>query len=423
MPVIFVIVFAVYATSEIRSGADSRWTVFLAQSLLREGDFDLDEYRDIIAAQDFYFVESADGRLVSAYPVAISLLAAPFVALVDPLVGTVIPVSDRLLVRGDQLVARYWTIEALIASAWVALAAVFVYLAARERTTTTLAMTTTTAFAFGTSAWSSASRGLWGHAPSLLFISLAIWLLLIAPRRPALAGWAGLPLGMAVATRPQDWIAALVLALYVALRYRRSLPGYLLSLAIGVAPAIAYTFWLYGRPYAPYSSPLQLFTAGNALVAVAGVLISPSRGLFVYSPILVLSIVGLVWRVRGRTATLLDGAFAMIVLLHGLMIVSFVNWWGGHSFGPRLFTDILPFLMVFLADGLEALRRLPAAPRVTASAGVGLLLATSIFVHYLGANNYAVNFWSGEPVSVDVDRSRLWSIRDSQLLRWRPWIP
>jgi hypothetical protein len=305
----------------------------------------------------------------------------------------------------------------------VALAALFIFLSARAFTSTAGALVVTIAFAFGTTAWSTASRGLWGHAPSLLFLAIAVWLLIQAPRRPSLAGWAGLPLGLAAATRPQDWLSVVVLGGFVAVRYRRQLPLYLLALAVSLGPAIGYLLWIYGRPFSPYSSPLQLFTAANMLEAVAGLLISPSRGLFVYSPVLVVALAGAIWRVRSGRWTLLDSAFAAIIVLHVLMLASFVNWWGGHSFGPRLLTDVLPYLMVFLAEGVEAIRALPRWPRRLAAVATAVLLVTSVAIHAIGANNYAVNFWNAQPVSVDDEPSRLWSVRDAQLLRWRPWIP
>jgi hypothetical protein len=421
---ILIIVFTVHACSEIRSGADSRWTVHLAYSILREGNLDLDEYRETLARQGFYFVEEARGHLVSAYPVAISVLAVPFVAALDPIIGPLLPLPDRLLAeRGDPELVKFWTIEATVASLWVALAALVVYRVARASTSQAGALVVTIAFAFGTTAWSTASRGLWGHAPSLLFLSIAVWLLVQAPRRPALAGWSGLPLGLAAATRPQDWLSVVVLGAVVALRYRRHLPLYLAMVAIPLVPTFGYLLWTYGRPFSPYSSPQQLFTAANMLEALAGILVSPSRGLFVYSPILVVAVAGAVWRARSGRWTLLESAFAAIVVLHVLMLASFVNWWGGHSFGPRLMTDVLPYLMVFLAYGIEAVRALPPAPRRLASLAVALLLLASVAVHAIGANNYAVNFWSAEPVSVNVDPTRLWSLRDAQLLRWRPWIP
>ncbi|MCS6801554.1 MAG: hypothetical protein RMM58_10610 [Chloroflexota bacterium] len=417
-------VFGVHAGSEIRSGADSRWTVHLAYSLLRDRDLYLDEYRETLARFDFYFIEETGGHLVHAYPVAISVLAAPFVAALDPIIGPVVPLPSRLLAeRGDAELVKFWTIEATIASFWVALAALFVFLTAQAITSTAGAVVVALAFAFGTTAWSTASRGLWGHAPSLLFLSMAIWLLLQAPRRPASAGWAGLPLGLATAARPQDWLSVVILGGVVALRSRRQLPGYLATLAIALVPVLGYQLWIYGQPFSPYSSPTQLLTAANMLEAIAGILISPSRGLFIYSPILLLALAGAVARARSGRWTLLDSAFAAVVALHTLMIASFVNWWGGHSFGPRLMTDVLPYLMVFLAYGVEAVRRLPAAPRRLAAATTALLLALSVAIHAIGANNYAVNFWNAEPVSVNDAPSRLWDVRDAQLLRWRPWIP
>jgi hypothetical protein len=418
------LVFAVQAPSEIRSGADSRWTVFVAWSLLSDRDPYLDEFLPHLARQQFLSVDRIDDHLVSSYPIAISVLALPFVALLDPLVGTLLPLPARLLAeRGDPLLVKAWTIESLIASAWVALATVFVTLAACQRTTFPLALLTGLTFAFGTTAWSTASRGLWGHAPALLALAVAVWLVLQAPARPALLGWVGLPLGLAFAVRPQTWPIALALSGYVALSYRRQLPWLLGMLVLPVLPVLAYHCWLYGRPFSPYSSPGQLLTASDPLLALAGLLVSPSRGLVIYSPILLVALVGAAARWRAGQFGRLEAALALSAGLTLLMLASFANWWGGHSFGPRLLTDLLPLLMVFLADGFEAIRRGGGGWRLLAGTAIAGLLLISVAIHAIGANTYAVNLWNSQPVNVDQDPARLWSLRDAQLLRYRPWIP
>ena len=94
---VFLLTFAYHATSPVSQQGDSRWTVFTAVSLLREGNLDLNEYPQREQEWNFYAIECVsdagrrypitsltqcpNGRLYNFYPIAISLLAAPTVAV------------------------------------------------------------------------------------------------------------------------------------------------------------------------------------------------------------------------------------------------------------------------------------------------------------------------------------------------------
>jgi hypothetical protein len=88
------------------------------------------------------------------------------------------------------------------------------------------------------------------------------------------------------------------------------------------------------------------FHGGNPFVAeaLAGDLISPGRGLFIYSPVLVFSVVGFALKVTSRRLMMLDLTLAGCVTVHWIAIAR-VNraWWAGHSYGPRFFADMLPY--------------------------------------------------------------------------------
>ena len=86
----------------------------------------------------------------------------------------------------------------------------------------------------------------------------------------------------------------------------------------------------------------------------------------------------------------------------------------GDSFGPRLLTDALPALVLFLAPAWERVGR--SAPlRVVA----GLLLALSVLVQVVEVTCYPSPrdvAWNTAPPGVPLVR-RLWDWRDPQLLR------
>jgi hypothetical protein len=145
-------------------------------------------------------------------------------------------------------------------------------------------------------------------------------------------------------------------------------------------------------------------------------LLSPSRGLLVFSPFLVLAVPGAVraWRRPGwEVLRPLSVAVATVLLLDSFWF----DWWGGWSYGPRRLTDLAPALTVLAA---------PAMAWAWDGAGRRALLlgavAWSVALQALGAFAYDVDGWNGRReggriLSVDdpAHRDRLWSIGDSQV--------
>src|SRR5207247_9569316 len=84
------------------------------------------------------------------------------------------------------LILHSWT-EQIIASSLVAFTALLLYAMARRELSTTHAAVFVLVFAFGTSAWSTASRSLWQHGPSMLILAAAL-LVLSRGSRLMLAG-------------------------------------------------------------------------------------------------------------------------------------------------------------------------------------------------------------------------------------------
>ena len=144
-------------------------------------------------------------------------------------------------------------------------------------------------------------------------------------------------------------------------------------------------------------------------------LVSPSRGLFVYSPVLLFPAAGLLlWLVRRRGGLL---AWAAVAVAAGVgTIAQFTVWWGGHSFGPRLLSDVLPALV--LGDGAR-LAGHPAAGQRGGGSSPRPSPPRS-WSRPSGAFYYpsprSVD-WNTSPADVDVAHERLWDWRDPQLLR------
>jgi hypothetical protein len=412
---------------------DSRWTIPVALSLLDRGDTNLDEYAALIEQDRYYAVERVNGHYYNLFPVAVPVLAAPFVSglrKAAPVFAPVLakapgggPVRDAFL-AGDFLNSRT-LVEVIIASFFVAITSVVIFLIGRMFLPRPYAVLLALIFAFATSAWSTASRALWQHGPSMLMLSVALYLLLLADRKPRLIPFAAIPVALAYLLRPTNSLFAAAITVYVAARYRRYLLPYLL-LALPIAAVfVIYNESIYRAPLPPYFSlrpPIPEFPhdAIPILQALAGVLASPSRGLFVYTPIFFFSIAGMIRALAARWQAPLTGYLIAVIAGNWLLMgVYFRFWWGGHSYGPRLLSDLTPFLVFFLIPPLMKWRDCgkPLTPAVVFI----LLLAVSGFIHSRGARSADVYNWNTTPDNVDQHTARLWDWRDPQFLRGLGW--
>jgi hypothetical protein len=188
--------------------------------------------------------------------------------------------------------------------------------------------------------------------------------------------------------------------LYAHRRQARRFAACALPPAAALAAYYAVNFAPRDRGPGHTSAPVWAFFTQTPLAeGLFGVLTSPGRGLFVYSPILLCSIVGmvLVWR-RGPPVW---RALSLGPPLVVLAIAKWMTWWGGHSWGPRLLADITPIMCFFLHPVTPVMDR-----RRLLKALFVVLAVASTAAHALGAWLYDGR-WDG--LSENHLRTRLWS--------------
>ena len=423
--------------SPVGSSFDSRWSVYIARSLWERGDTNLDEYRDAIVRTGYYAGECVDnigrvrigppaecqGHWYDRYPVGGPVLESPVIMAAVGGMHALTPLlthfssSNSVLegfLRGDAD-AGHAIIELEVASLFLAATSVMLFLIARRYLPDNRAVWLTLLFAFATPAYSVAGRGLWQHTPSILLLTITIYLLLRAEEHPALAAWAGIPVALSYTVRPTDALFCAVFTAYVAVRHRRYLLRYLLAAAPVAAVFLAYNFYIYHALLSPYyRSPLGGLLPGNFPVlaeALAGNLISPSRGLLVYTPAFLFAIVAM-WRREWKAP--LAPWLAALVVLHWIAISAFTQtWWAGFCYGPRFFTDVTPIFALFLIPWLARWEKLGGGLRALflTCALIGLAM------HLRGGWSPAVYEWSVTPVSVGDHPERLWDWTDPPFLR------
>jgi hypothetical protein len=434
------LVFVTHSISPVATSADSRWTVPLALSLLKRGDADLNEYPKLLEQHQYYGVECIDpaglragpaakncsGSYHSSYPIGGPLLATPFVLIVErasqafafvaPGIHTGRPMLDALL-AGD-VVTAYGAVEVIVASFFIAMCATMIYVIARRFLRQQYAVALALIFAYSTPAWSTGSRAFWQHCPSMLVLTLVVYLFIRAESNPVYAAIAGAPLACSYVIRPTNSLLVIVATLYVVFRHRKQLIPYLLFAAPILASFLLYNFAVYRELLPPYyRTRPAAFDPRGMLTAATGLLVSPSRGLLVFMPATVFSVWGMVLAVRTRWLHPLNYFLIVWAALHFLLITFFHQLWiGGFSYGPRLLVDVVPVLVLFLIPVLARIQERDRWWRLTEVA-MAVCIAFGVFVHGRGAWRFPTQQWNQIPISIDVRPERVWDWSDPQFLR------
>lgn len=395
-------------TPRVLTSGDNLATRWIPQALAENGSLDLTGLGPWAANPGHYSAIRVGDRLLPAFPIGTALLSLPVLTIAAA--TTDAPPSDRFLQRWEKRTA------ALLATASAAL----LFLALRRRFGDRAAALVALLFALATPVFSTAAQGLWSVSGELLFLNLALALLL-GSDRPAAAALAGLTLGGAFLCRPTAVLALAPLAAVAWLESRRRGLALLGAAAGSIAAVAAVQGSIWGHPLGGYGL-LNREAAGwgsHPLEGLAGVLLSPSRGLLLFCPFVLL-----VPFVRRRLASRpelhpLWFASLAIVAAITLLAAAYAKWWGGHSIGPRLLAEAAPFLALLLLP-LFVGEQLPRRQLVPLVAAIALSVATQLLA------GYRPGAMAWNPIAdPDHHPERLWSIGDSQMAAiWLPgWRP
>jgi hypothetical protein len=199
--------------------------------------------------------------------------------------------------------------------------------------------------------------------------------------------------------------------------------------AVGVI-GLAYNVWLSGSVFGTAEARNANWTAafgasgmwdGHVAEGALGLLVSPSRGLLIYSPIVLLAVSG-AWRAfRVRLPSgherLMRSAVCSFVIAY-LAYSKYLLWWAGHAYGPRYLTDVMPFAGLLMALGSEVPQPAGTFQRSTwtqrrAALGWVVLLGYSVGVQLVGAFCWP----SAREGAIDLAYYRsLWDWRQPQIV-------
>ena len=400
---------------------------WFAWTVLREGNVDYDEFTKppVAVDREAYFFRACGvstftgtprvprsiggppppgtgDHVCSVFPPGAEILALPFFA---PFViaGTG-PNQLALLLGLGKVVAALE--EGLAAALLVAALAPF---AGRG-----FALVLGVLYLLATAVHTTSAQALWQHGAVHLLEILALFLLLPLFRGASVSRQrlviAGLALGFAVVTRQTSALfdAGVLAALFFARLPWRPVA---IGAVIGAVPLPLYDLVAFGNAFEQGYGAKAFATP--PLEGLYGVLLSPSRGLFVYSPFLLFAIPPLLlaWRSREGLAPLLRWlgvATAALVVAYAL----YAEWWGGRVFGARFLTDALPALFPALAVAVPGARLARVAFGITAAWGL-LLYGAGGFAYAQTAGGGGV--WDTER-NINFDQAALFSWVDPQWL-------
>ena len=408
---LFALLLGIYVRSPITTSADSRWSVHTAMSFARGHWGDLSEYMDAIESDKdhAYTIDYSSGRPRNFYPIGVSILVVPEVVIkswLDPnfqqeLKGGIPDRFEKFLasiIGAGAGVVFFWLLIAQFESLWIAIAG-------------------TAIFSLGTSMWSTATRALWQHGPLVLMLTIAMLLAALARRRPQLVQYISIPLAMAYMIRPVAAVPILCFSVYVLLFHREWFLRYLGWALLIAAPWFVFNYTIYGALLPPYYLLASVINQSSFMDGFLGILFSPSRGLVIFTPVTIFALSGFALSLRRGEERALHVMYGVIVAgvtcLYGMWPV----WWGGHSYGPRFMTDILPFLIFFVAFNFRLPAGVPRFARSLLAITIVVSAAIGSFIHGKGALRWAPHVWNSSPSNVDQNPARLWDWRDPQFLR------
>lgn len=115
------------------------------------------------------------------------------------------------------------------------------------------------------------------------------------------------------------------------------------------SPQMIVWYVLYGRPLAvPQGASFLQWTSPHPIA----VLFSDNHGLFTWTPLLLLSVVGLArFCARNRSLAL---PLAVVLLASWYVNAAAADWWAGEAFGARRFLSLFPLFALGLAAWLQS---------------------------------------------------------------------
>jgi len=397
---------------------DTLPAMFLPISIIKEGNLYLDNYYKMIIEKyphpddkDYqrgltpYYLRKAGDHYVSAFPITTSLLALPVYA---------IPIVLGLDITWENITILSHVVSAMIVS--LSGGVLFLLLKEHFSLNKKKSLLLTIIYLFGTINLSTLSQSLWQHGTLQLFVLLGMYCLFdfMKTKKSLYMFLSGLFFGLGVLSRPTGLLPLVLLLLFFVLNNIKSKKLHIkdfLLFSFGILLNLAFFYW-YTKTY--YISVANQGYANQLTSWLSpfpegflGTWFSPSKGILIYSPIFIFSFVGLY--LSKNKDKLKYFTFGLIVLVHTLILSLWKHWYGGWSFGYRMSSDVLPFLVLLIVPFVKS-KYFKKYVRVFYS-----LLIISILVNLCGIFVFDGVWHAAYDLGYE-NTSWLWSVENSEFI-------
>lgn len=406
--ILFFFLIIIYGFSKNNThGSDPLFTIYVTSSIVDNGDVDLNEY----VYNDSRVLRLPNGKIYYSYPIGTSILAIPPYMILQRYFKFI---DERL---------EAFEADKIIAGLFAALSGVFMFLIfTKQNVSLNGSLFLSILYGLGSSVYSNASTALWSNGTVAFLYSIVLYLILHNK-----IGLSGIVIGFSYVVRPTSAIVILILSLYiltVKLKWKHKF-YYFLGLFLILGGFFYFNYSIYGSILSPYYNAGRVSPGFSSFTeALAGNLISPARGLFIYTPVILFAFYSFQF-IRSKIKYYL----VAIILVHWYIISGFGHWWGGGSFGPRLFSDLLPFLFFLIYPVGKTIfypnRSLNEILRFFLLFVILIFSLFQFYIHWNGANNMASwtqwsesGYYKGKLYGdIDTYPIRIWSWDDPQFLR------
>ena len=322
---------------------DSWGTFLTSQAILEHGTIKLDAYSEVFPAYGGRIRQANNNHSYHYYSIGPALLTTPFVWLAnlrgENMAGLTSPYRNE----------NQSKLQNLLSAITIAISALLIYTICRCYLNYVYSYLFTISFVFGSSIASTMGTALWNINSAMVFVLSAILILVYEDQnktqsfKPIILG--GL-LFLAYLCRPTASLFILTTFAYILLKNRRDFIKLFVTCSILFSLFILFSILEFNRLLPPYYNLGGFLFSPFIKSGIYGSLFSPSRGLFIFSPIFLIPIILLVIFGRKIYKEGLIWFGAVWLTLYLLMIWRWEYWMGGYCFGPRMLTDIIPALLL-----------------------------------------------------------------------------
>ena len=402
--------------------SDCYGTLVVSQNIIKNHTINLNKVKNYWEIYHGHYkhqiINISENNIVSIYPLGTPIISIPFVYLAN-LFGFNMLEHERLM-------------QGIICSIIAIGIFLTIYIMAVQYFPFLFSIILGLFGFFGTTIGTVVGTGLWNLDYDILFSGIAILLIFLSVKKKNYlivknfeisSLFTGLFLFLSFISRPTAAVFILFILIYLFIIDRKY---FLKTIITSGGLFIFYELVLFKLTGAilniEYSS-VSMYGLQNIKRALTGFFISPARGVIIFNPFLILTLLGS-WLLFlknkqeiKKNIKLLIGSILLSSCTLSILLLFWKDWYGGYSYGPRIYADAIYwcFLATIITYGeivdLKIINIAEPSPKII----ITLFLIIGFFINLQGIYNHYAIIWNDMP-SVDKYPQVLFDWRFPQFL-------